>query len=169
MNLKKLGLAIMVLGILLLAVDAAAQKTTAYLKISGSKARFKIAVDATKWSQVRGMPDPRTLAFSPPKSAGDKTGSVQMGDLSIVKQIDRSSPRINTVCAQGEHIDEVTIEFQRASGDRQTYFKITMQSVFVSSVQPGSGGTGSDSPLETVSFRYKKVKWEYSSPDDDDF
>lgn len=87
---------------------------------------------------------------------------VDIQDFSIVKQLDKASPKLFLSCCSGEHIGEVTMELCKAGGDKQKYMTYKMSDVLVSSVRPGGSSQGSDAlPLEEVSFKFGKVELEY--------
>jgi type VI protein secretion system component Hcp len=49
---------------------------------------------------------------------------------------------------------------ERADGDKRVpYLKITLSDVIVSSVQISGGG---EVPMESVTFNYGKIEWEYT-------
>ncbi|MFO0948997.1 MAG: type VI secretion system tube protein Hcp [Planctomycetota bacterium] len=87
-------------------------------------------------------------------------------DFSVVKTLDKASPKLNLFCCNGTHIKEVTIELCRATGDKQKYMEYKLSDVLVSSVRPGGSSKGGDSlPLEEVSFNYGKIDWIYTATD----
>ena len=58
-------------------------------------------------------------------------------DFSIVKSLDKASPKLALACCKGEHINEVIIELCRSGGDKQKYMEYKLTDVIVSSVRPG--------------------------------
>ncbi len=105
------------------------------------------------------------------------TGSVSSGgarsaercdhsDFSIVKSLDKASPKLNLACCNGEHIKEVTVELCRATQDKARYMQYKMEDVIVTSVRPGGSAQGGETlPLEEVSFNYAKISWVYTETD----
>jgi len=87
-------------------------------------------------------------------------------DFSVVKTLDKASPKINLACCKGDHIKEIKIELCRATGDKQKYMEYVLSDVIVSSARPG-GSAMSDEPLpvEEVSFNYGKIEWVYTETD----
>jgi type VI secretion system secreted protein Hcp len=100
-------------------------------------------------------------------SGGGRTAErCDHGDFSVVKTLDKASPKLNLSCCNGEHIKGVTVELCRAGGDKQKYMEYKMSDVVVSSVRPGgSAGGGESLPLEEVSFNYGKIEWTYTETD----
>jgi type VI secretion system secreted protein Hcp len=87
-------------------------------------------------------------------------------DFSIVKTLDKASPKLALACSNGEHIDEVTVELCRATGDKAKYMSYKMADVIVTSVRPGGSAQGGEAlPLEEVSFAYGKMTWTYTETD----
>lgn len=87
-------------------------------------------------------------------------------DFSIVKTLDKASPKLALSCAKGEHIPEVKLELCRATGDKQKYMEYKMNDVIVSGVRPGGAAQGSEAlPLEEVSFNYGKIELVYTETD----
>jgi type VI secretion system secreted protein Hcp len=106
-------------------------------------------------------------ASQAPGGAASMTGAhsgqrVDIGDFSIVKPLDKASPKLFMSCCTGEHISDVTLELCKAGGDKQKYMTYKFSSVLVSSVRPGGNAQGSDAlPLEEISFRFSKCQLEY--------
>jgi type VI secretion system secreted protein Hcp len=84
-------------------------------------------------------------------------------DFSLVKMLDKASPKLVLSSCKGEHIKEVRIELCRATGDKQKYMEYKLSDVIVSSVKPSAGTRSGDVlPLEEVSFNYAKIEWDYT-------
>jgi type VI secretion system secreted protein Hcp len=87
-------------------------------------------------------------------------------DFSVVKTLDKASPKLALYCCNGTHIKEVTVELCRAGGDKQKYMEYKMSDVIVTSARPGgSAGSGEALPLEEVTFNYGKIDWTYTETD----
>lgn len=94
-------------------------------------------------------------------SGGGSTQRADFQDLSIVKELDSSSPLLNKACWGGKHIGKVVLELNRAAGDkRQPYMKYEMENVIISSVSIGGGGGGV--PTESVTFNYGRINTVYT-------
>jgi type VI secretion system secreted protein Hcp len=87
-------------------------------------------------------------------------------DFSVVKTLDKASPKLFLACCKGEHIPEVTLNLCRSTGDKQKYMEYKMTDVIVSSLRPGGSSQGGESlPLEEVSFNYGKIEMTYTATD----
>jgi type VI secretion system secreted protein Hcp len=97
-------------------------------------------------------------------SAGGATAErVDLDDLSIVKHLDKASPKLYELCCNGKHVKDVTLELCRAGGDKLKYLEVKMEQVIISTVNPGGNSQGTDGfPTEAVSFNFGKVKWTYT-------
>ena len=87
-------------------------------------------------------------------------------DFSIVKALDKASPKLALYCSDGTHIKEVKLELCRAGGDKETYMTYKMEDAIVTSVRPGGSSQGGETlPLEEVTFGYGKITWTYNETD----
>lgn len=94
--------------------------------------------------------------------AGGGSGKAEIRDISITKEVDKSSPKLFSACASGRHIKEVIIYSQKASGDRESlvYYKIKLEDVIVSSID-NQGASHGDAIMESVVFNTAKVTFDY--------
>ena len=88
------------------------------------------------------------------------------GPLTIVKEYDKSSPKIYQALCTGEHLKNVTIKWYRINkqGSEEHYFTHTLEDAIVVSVKPNTPIVflAENEPyrhMEEVSFTYKKIKW----------
>lgn len=100
-------------------------------------------------------------------SGGSRTAErCEHQDFSIIKTLDKASPKLNLFCCNGTHIPEVVVELCRAGGDKQKYMQYKMTDVIVSSVRPGGSSQGGENlPAEEVTFNYGKIEWTYTETD----
>ncbi len=102
------------------------------------------------------------------RSSGGAASSqrADFNDFSIVKTLDKASPKLALACAGGEHINEVKLELCRATEDKLKYMEYKMSDVIVRSVRPGGAAQGGEAlPLEEVSFNYGKIELIYTESD----
>src|SRR5262249_28353878 len=85
---------------------------------------------------------------------------------SIVKTLDKASPKLFLSLCNGDHIKNVTIQLHRATGTKQKYMEYKLEDVLISSYRPGGAAQGGESlPLEEVSFNYGKITLTYTETD----
>ena len=126
------------------------------------------------WIEVlsfqHGATQPSSATAS--SAGGGTTERVTFDDLTVTKHIDKASAKLHELCATGKHIATVTLQLNRAGGDKLQYMEVKMEQVIISAVQAtgmaanGTGTTGTNAPdnlpVETVSFNFGKVKWTYT-------
>jgi len=105
----------------------------------------------------------QTASGSASTSGGASSERADFQDFSIVKALDKASPKLALACADGTHIKEVIIELCRAGGDKLKYMEYKMSNAIVTSMRPGGASQGGETlPLEEVSFNYGKIEWTYT-------
>ncbi|HQI00643.1 MAG TPA: type VI secretion system tube protein Hcp [Deltaproteobacteria bacterium] len=120
------------------------------------------------WIEILSFSHGLSQAASGSRSSGGSATAERCNhsDFSIVKTLDKASPKLALFCCNGSHINSVTIELCRAGGDKQKYMEYKLSDVIVSSVRPGGSASGGETlPLEEVSFNYGKIEWTYTEMD----
>lgn len=102
----------------------------------------------------------------------DDTGSTRtrsnpiFDDLIVIKELDKSTPKLMEACALGKVFPEVIISLRKDSGEAHLdYLKITLTNVQVTSYDIGASGE-SGVPASSVSFNYEELKVTYTEFDD---
>ena len=97
-------------------------------------------------------------------SAGTFSGQrADLTALSVVKQLDKASPKLAQACAAGDHMKSATLTLCRAGGDKQPYMKYKLSDVLLESVRTGGASSGEGGvPTEEVGLRYGKIEFEYT-------
>ena len=136
----------------------------AFLKIDGipgesTDSKHKDWIEILSFSA--GITQPTSGSAS---TAGGATAErANFTDFSIVKALDKASPKIALACADGTHIKQVTLELCRAGGDKVKYMEYKLSNCVISSYRPGGSSQGGEAlPLEEVSFNYGKIEWTYT-------
>ncbi len=102
---------------------------------------------------------------------GGRSGRrAEFSDFTIVKEIDKASPKLYVFCAKGEHIPDVVIEFtmvEPVTSNKVVYKKVMLKDVVVSAFTPVMSyrSNGEFTHLEEISFRYGQIEWEYTPYD----
>ena len=139
----------------------------AFLKLEGidgestdSKHAKCVEVLSFSW----GLSQPSAGSRSSGGAAGGQRADFH--DFSIVKALDKASPKLFLHCANGTHIPTVTLQLCRATGNKDTYMEYKLENVLVSSYRPGGSCQGGEPlPLEEVSFNYGKITQTYNETD----
>ncbi len=131
-----------------------------FLKIEGidgesadAKHKGEIDLESWSWGEVQGG--------THHAGGGGGAGKVQMHDFSIVKKVDKGSPKLMLACASGEHLKKATLTCRKAGKDQQEFLKITMTDVLVSSFQTGGHGHSDVIPTDQISLNFAKIEFDY--------
>jgi len=139
-----------------LAVDA-------FLKIDGVEGESGDAKHA-KQIEVINWSFGETISGTLAAGGGGGGGKVTMQKFKVTKKTCKASPKLFLLCARGEHIKDVSLEVCRSSGDKQTFLKVKLSDVSVSSfVNMGSSTT--DAPVEEILFNFGKIEITYTEFD----
>jgi type VI secretion system secreted protein Hcp len=95
-------------------------------------------------------------------------GKVQYGDFVVVKRIDKTSPKLNLLCANGNHISEVIIEQTASYTDagRVPFLQYKLEKVLVTSVDTTFTELEKDVGTEKVTLSFGKITCIYIEVDD---
>lgn len=93
-------------------------------------------------------------------SGSAASGKVTMSDITIMKSVDKSSPKLFMASAQGEQIKQATLTARKSSSDSSDFYTIKLQDVMVSSFYT-STNNNSGAPVETVKLSFSKIEFEY--------
>ncbi|OES65309.1 type VI secretion effector protein (Hcp), partial [Pseudomonas aeruginosa] len=97
------------------------------------------------------------------------SGKPHVGEFTLTKFIDTSTPTLNEYCCAGKPIAEATITIGRnaaeGNGQIMPFIVYTLNNVVLSNVSV-SGGAGGK-PVETLSLNFTKIKWELTAQKDD--
>lgn len=92
---------------------------------------------------------------------GGGGGKASFSDITITKFADKSTPKLLTAVATGQHIKSMVLVCRKAGGDKQEYLKVTLTDVLVSSYQSMALGTDGPIPKEEIKLNYGVIKYEY--------
>lgn len=117
-----------------------------------SKHKGEIELESWSWSESN--------AGSHAGGSGGGAGKVHMQDFNFSMSVNKASPKLLLACAQGTHIPEALLTCRKAGKDQQEYLKIKFTDLLVSSYQTG-GSSGAVVPIESISFNFTKIEYEY--------
>ena len=145
-------------GLLLAAVPTRAALVDYFLKLDGIPGE---SVDEAHKDEIEIYSFSLGATQTGGTTGGGGAGRVIFTDISFTKPVDKSSPHLYLLCAQGKHIP-TAILYGRKAGERPTdYYIIKLTDVLISSVQT-SGASGGDRPTETLSLNYTKIEFSYA-------
>ena len=133
----------------------------AFLKIDGIKGEStdakhagEIDVEAFSWGVSN--------IGAAPVGGGAGAGKASFSDFSFVTRATTASPQLIMACASGKHLKEAVFSARRPGAAAVEFLKITFTDVLISSYQE-SGSSGDDGPVDSVSFNFAKIKFEFTS------
>jgi type VI secretion system secreted protein Hcp len=133
--------------------------TDFFLKIDGIEGESKDSKHANEIDILSfswGATNSGTHAFG----GGGGAGKVTMQDFHFTMNINKATPKLMLACASGEHIKKAVLTVRKQGKEQQEFLKVTFSDFLVSSYQT-SGSEGALIPMESVSFNYAKVEFEY--------
>jgi type VI secretion system secreted protein Hcp len=134
----------------------------AYAKLGDIKGEAT-DTDHKDWVIIESMSSPifRSIAEGS-KDSQRVRGETTLGDISVVRQLDKSSPKLQEACASGSFIPEVEVHFCTTVKNKQeTYLKYVLKNVIVTSYSFHGTATGDPLPSEEVTLGYTEVEWTY--------
>jgi type VI secretion system secreted protein Hcp len=100
-------------------------------------------------------------ASSTASSAGGGSAErANFAPFTFVKLLDKASPGLALACADGTHIDTITVQICRAGTEKLKFMEYKLSDCIISSVK--TTGTGGDLPAESVSIAFGKILWAYT-------
>jgi type VI secretion system secreted protein Hcp len=96
-------------------------------------------------------------------TGGSGAGKANLADLSIMKHYDAASAPMYKALLTGTHIKTGVLSASKAGSNGKPFMKISMEELFVTSIQISGS---SETPMESVSFSYNKIKTEYFQQDE---
>ena len=85
-----------------------------------------------------------------------------LGDICIVRQLDKSSTKIQEACAKGDFFKEVEVHFCTTVKNKQEpYLKYKLSNVIVTSYSFHGNASGDPLPSEEITLGYTEVEWTY--------
>jgi type VI secretion system secreted protein Hcp len=89
-------------------------------------------------------------------------GRTMLPDVIVVRQLDKSSTKLEEACANGTFYDQVVLHLCTTVGNAQEpYLKYTLHDVIITNYSFHGNAEAHPRPSESVSLGYTKVEWEY--------
>ena len=154
MRTDRLARLVVLVLVALASTPSAASAAEYYLKLTGVEGES---------AAIRHEREIDVLSFSWGLAAesAPQAGRVRFTDLTVVKRIDASSPRLFQAAATGERFRSARLAVRRPGG-RAPFDSLDycMEEVSLTSYRP-SGGPGDALPTEEVAFRYGTFSQQY--------
>ncbi len=137
---------------------------------AGGEATASGLTPATGWIAIYsfswGASNPTTVSSG---STGLSAGKVSVSSFNIMKKTENSSCDLFQACCTGQHYATAKWSCARPRArpaSRPTFLQYDFTDVMVESVQWSGSSGGDDTPTESVSFAFAKVKISYSKQDE---
>lgn len=93
-------------------------------------------------------------------------GETTLSDVSFVRQLDKSSTKLQEACATGTFYKDVEIHFcTTVKAKQEPYLKYKLSDVIVSSYNISAQASGNPLPTESVSLSFTAAEWTYTVVD----
>jgi type VI secretion system secreted protein Hcp len=134
----------------------------AFLKLGDIKGQATDA-DHKDWIIIQSLSSP--IYRSIPANARDQQrtqGSTTLGDIAVVRELDKSSTKLAEACANGTFFPEVEIHLCATLGNKQEpYLVYKLKNVIVSSYSFHGNASGSPLPSEEATLGFTEIEWNY--------
>ena len=100
-----------------------------------------------------------------PEGAKDQQrtkGETVLSDITLVRQLDKSSTKLAEACANGSFFNEAEIHLCTTVKNKQEpYLEFRLKNVIVSSYSFHGNASGQPMPSETVTLAFTEIEWNY--------
>lgn len=143
-----------------------ASTTAAFIKIGDIEGESDESPHK-EWSNLLSFDQGQSV--SSPSTESRRLADVTLGDVVVVKWVDKASPKIAEAVLTGEVFPEVEIELTASFGEaeRLVYYAYELTNVRVTSYNISGPGQGDDVPLEEFSLNFEEIKVTYTEYDSD--
>jgi type VI secretion system secreted protein Hcp len=121
-----------------------------------------IAIYSFSW----GASNPTTVGSG---STGLSAGKVAVSSFNIMKKTENSSCDLFQACCNGQHYPTAQVVMRKAAGaagKQAVFLQYDFTDIMIESIQWSGSSGGDDTPTESVSFAFAKVKISYSKQDE---
>ena len=138
-----------------------------YLKIGDIKGESS-EPDHKEWinllSVSQGVSRPMPTGAS---GSTRQRSAATLGDIVIVKELDKSTPKLVEAICKGTNFKEVLIHLTTSSeGEKRTPYMVwTLTNARVTDYSVSGATDGGTVPTESISLNYEEVKWTYDELD----
>ena len=136
---------------------------SAYIKFDGVDGAAT-DVGHKGWSLIESMSSP--VFRSIPGGAKDHQrtrGETTLGDIVVVRELDKASVKLAESCAMGKFFKEVLVDFTSdIEGKNEPYLQYKLTDVIITSYSFHGNGSGSPLPTEEITLNYTEIEWTYN-------
>jgi type VI secretion system secreted protein Hcp len=138
-----------------------------YIQFDGIKGEAKDS-EHKDWSEISSV----NFGINRPVLAGASTQRAQeqavLGDIMVVKELDKASTTLYQKICDGTSIKKVVIDLVTAvgAGKMSSYLKIELENVIVTSAGLSAHSSSAGMNTEQLSLNFTKIKWTYTPYDD---
>ncbi len=154
-----LAAAALSLGLVSSPVPAQAAGGDAFMRVDGIEGEATERNHA-KWSNIASFSWGATNSGGLAMGGGGGAGKVQFNQVMVTKTIDKATPKLAQVLAEGRHLAKVEFDFTRGGRAEFAYLKVTLMDVTVST-ETIAVASAADPGVEHVGFNFAKVEIEY--------
>lgn len=119
--------------------------------------KFKDKIQVLSWSW--GASNVSSVAGT----GGSGAGKVDMSDVSMMLNFDKSTPKFFKSISKGTHISKGTMSAVKSGADGKPYLKVNFTEIFVTGLQMSAS---SEVPTVSLSFTYNEIGIDYSVQDE---
>ncbi len=158
-ELKLIAITVCALSLVLIGtVDSA--NAAAYMKFDGVDGEA-VDKDHQSWSDLVSFQHSITRG-DPGSDTTRQRASATLGDVVVVKELDKASPKLAESILSGKVFPKVELHLASSAG---TYFTYELKNVMVTSYSISGGAD--DIPMEEFSLNFEEIKVTYTEMDSD--
>lgn len=153
-----------VLGAIFCLLISQNANAAAYIKFDGIDGEV---VDTTHKDWVELLSFNHSIVKERADATSGRRKTAQLSDIAVVKELDKSTPKLAETLLTGQVIPEVTIELTRrnGNGEQTTYLKYELKNVLITSYQFQGSGENGAVPIEEISLNFEEIKVTYTFQD----
>jgi type VI secretion system secreted protein Hcp len=119
--------------------------------------KFKDKIQVLSWSW--GASNVSSVAGT----GGSGAGKVDMSDVSMMLNFDKSTPKFFKSISKGTHLTKGTMSAVKSGADGKPYLKVNFTEIFITGLQMSAS---SEVPTVSLSFTYNEIGIDYSIQDE---
>jgi type VI secretion system secreted protein Hcp len=119
------------------------------------------SVDAKHKDQINILSYTQSFKNTVSTATGGGAGKVTCGDITVLKNIDKSSPHLIETVTSGKHIEKAVISFRNINTGKnaQDYYVVTLQDILITSIdqtdQPDPAKIVERVTINAATFEFK--------------